>query len=242
MDNLKKIVSVAQIREAENYSIKKESISSLELMENAALSFVKALEKQKIASKKIIVVCGVGNNGGDGFAVCRLLRDKGIDASAMLIKFKETLSKDCETNKNKLIDVIELDASSPLPDFSQFDIVIDAIFGSGLNKPVIGFVAQTIDVINKAGKEVYSIDVPSGLFCDAISTSKSIVNSTLTISFQRPKLAFFFPENGNYVKNWEVVDIGLDESFLQEQESSYFILDDVVSKLVKLRPIGRAHV
>lgn len=235
MNNLKKILNVTQIRETDIYSIKQHAISSLELMENAAHAFVDALKKEELTSKKIIVICGAGNNGGDGFAVCRILRDQGIDASAVLVKFKETLSKDSEINKKRLQDVSVLDASTPLPDFSQFDIIIDAIFGSGLNKSVTGFVANIINEINDAGKKIYSIDVPSGLLCDTISESDCIVKSTLVISFQRPKLSFFFPENRAYIENWEVVDIGLDEPFIQQQVSDYFMLDGVVEKRVKPR-------
>ena len=235
MDHLKKILNVSQTRASDSYSIKKNSISSLALMENAALSFLKALKKQDIASKKIIVLCGAGNNGGDGFAVCRLLRNQGISARAVLVKFRETLSKDCELNKNRLEEVTILEASSPLPDFSPFDIIIDAIFGSGINSPVKGFVARLIEAVNHSGKIIYSIDVPSGLLCDAISESECIVKATLVISFQRPKLSFFFPENSAYIENWEVVDIGLNEAFIQEQESTYFILDEELERYVKPR-------
>jgi len=236
MDNLKKILNASQIQEADNYTIKNNSISSLELMESAAHSFVKALVKQNIESKRIIVVCGVGNNGGDGFAVCRLLKDRGIIASAVLVKYRETLSKDCNVNKNRLQDVTVLDSLSVLPDFSNFDIIIDGIFGSGLHNSVKGFPARVIESINNSGKEVYSIDVPSGLSCDTISKSKHIIKSTHVISFQNPKLSFFFPENSTYIKSWEVVDIGLNESFLDKRELSYFILDERVSKHVKSRP------
>jgi hydroxyethylthiazole kinase-like uncharacterized protein yjeF len=236
MDNLKKILNVAQIREADNYTIKNNPITSIELMESAANSFVKALEKEELTSKKIIVVCGPGNNGGDGFAVCRILKRKGFDASALLVKFKETLSPDCEVNKNRLEKVLTIESSSPSFDFSQYDLIIDAIFGSGLNSPIKGFVSEVIEAINSAGKEVYSIDVPSGLSCDTISKYDCIVKSAHVISFQRPKLSFFFPENSDYIKSWEIVDIGLDESFIQGQESIYSILDESVSQYVITRP------
>tara|TARA_R110000737_G_scaffold50895_2_gene71977 strand:+ start:17531 stop:19018 length:1488 start_codon:yes stop_codon:yes gene_type:complete len=236
MDNLKKILNVAQIREADNYTIKNNPITSIELMESAANSFVKALEKEELTSKKIIVVCGPGNNGGDGFAVCRILKRKGFDASALLVKFKETLSPDCEVNKNRLEKVLTIESSSPSFDFSQYDLIIDAIFGSGLNSPIKGFVSEVIEAINIAGKEVYSIDVPSGLSCDTISKYDCIVKSAHVISFQRPKLSFFFTENSDYIKSWEIVDIGLDESFIQGQESIYSILDESVSQYVITRP------
>jgi len=236
MDNLKKILNVSQIQEVDNYSIKNKSISSLELMESSAHSFVKALEKQNIGSKRIMIVCGVGNNGGDGFAVCRLLKNRGINANAVLVKFRETLSKDCMVNINRLQDVTVLDSLSVLPNFSNFDIIIDAIFGSGLNSSVNGLPAGVIESINNARKEVYSIDVPSGLSCDTISKSEHIIKSTHVISFQNAKFSFFFPENSSYIKSWEIVDVGLNESFIPRQEIAYFMLDERVLKYVKSRP------
>lgn len=236
MDDLKKIINVAQIRAAEQNYLQENSTPSLELMENAALAFVHAIATKELTTKKIWVLCGTGNNGGDGFAVCRLLRDRGIAADALLIQFSETLSADCLANKNRLQQVTVLDSSAPPPDFSSVDLIIDAIFGSGLNKPVTGFTAHIIEAINKAGTTVYSIDVPSGLLCEGISESECIVKSDLVISFQRPKLSFFFPENGAYVKQWKFADIGLSEAFIHEQETAYFLLDEQVSKQVKSRP------
>ncbi|MFD1553656.1 bifunctional ADP-dependent NAD(P)H-hydrate dehydratase/NAD(P)H-hydrate epimerase [Putridiphycobacter roseus] len=235
MAPLKKILNVAQIRATDKYTMDNAPIASIDLMEQAALAFVKAFEKHSNASKKIIIVCGVGNNGGDGLAVSRLLRQKGMDVHVMLVKFKETLSADCKINKNRLKEVEELTVTDTVPDFAAYDIIIDALFGSGLNNPVKGFPAAVIAAINKAEKTVFSIDVPSGLPCDAISTSKSIVNNSHVISFQRPKLAFFFPEHRAYIRDWEVVDIGLDEAFIQAQKSNYFLLDESVAKIVKIR-------
>ena len=235
MKNFKKIINITQTRNTDNHTIQKNDISSLELMENASLAFVKALEKKGILSKKIMVICGVGNNGGDGFAVCRLLRERGISATAVLVKFKDTLAKDCSVNLKKISDAIILNPESELPDFSNIDIIIDAIFGTGINKPVRGFAANVIEAINNSGKTVYSLDVPSGLICDEISNSEYIVKSDFVISFQRPKLAFFFPENKSYINDWEIVDIGLDEAFIQEQETDKFVLDETILNLVKKR-------
>ena len=236
MFDLKKILNVQQTREADNYTIQHLPIASLALMENAAMAFVKAFEKHDIASKKISIVCGAGNNGGDGLAVCRLLQNKGINATAVLVKFKDTLSKDCQANADRLKDVVVVDSNTKIPDFNDCDIIIDAVFGSGLNSAVKGFPANMIEAINKGNKEVYAIDVPSGLFCETISESGSIIKNAHVICFQRPKLSFFYPENSPYIKTWEVVDIGLDEAFIQSQTSKHYILDEQVPTLVKDRP------
>ena len=239
MYKFKKIINASQTRAVDQYTIKNNPISSIDLMENAAnafvQAFVRAFDQDELISRKIVVLCGTGNNGGDGFAVCRILKNKGINASAILVKFRETLSQDCLINKNRLENVKTLDESLPIPDFSHYDIIIDAILGSGLSAPVTGFVARVVEAINNAEKDVYSIDVPSGLPCDSIAESDCIVHTAHVISFQRPKLSFFLPENSAYIKTWEAVDIGLNESFIQEQDSNLFLIDESISQHVKQR-------
>lgn len=235
MYSLKKVLTTHQLRETDKFIIGSKAITSLELMENAASSFVNLLEKKNLFNKQIMVICGTGNNGGDGFAICRLLLDKGVDVVAVLVKNNEILSEDCLANFNLLDDVIVLKPDSKLPDISTIDLIIDGIFGTGLTRPVTGFVANVINAINDSGKTVYSIDVPSGLSCDDVSKSEKVVTADRVISFQRPKLAFFFPENSEYIKDWEVVDIGLNEDYMQTLDSTYFVLDENIQDHVKLR-------
>lgn len=235
MKGLKKISTVSQTREVDSYSIKEKFISSWELMENAAHAFVNAIDTEELLSKKILVLCGTGNNGGDGLAVCRILLERGIDAEAILVQFKESLSTDCAINFNKLQTISVLKPSDPLPDFNQFEIIIDALLGTGINGPVNGFLANLIDEINQSGKTIYSIDIPSGLLCDEITESNCVVKSDLVISFQRPKFCFFLPENGTFVKKWQVVDIGLSEEYIQELPSNTYLLDHKISRFVKNR-------
>ncbi|TYP96043.1 NAD(P)H-hydrate epimerase [Tenacibaculum adriaticum] len=235
MIHFKKILNVAQIRNTDNYTIKNSTVTSLELMENAANAFVKSIENEDIEDKKIVIVCGVGNNGGDGLAISRILKEKGIVTETVLVKFKETLSPDCAANLKRLHRLTTLYEGSTLPDFSNYDIIIDAIFGSGLSKPVQGFIGKVIEAMNDSKKIIFSVDIPSGMYCDTISDSEFIVKSDLVITFQRPKFSFFFPENAPYVKNWTVANIGLDEEFIQSQEANEYLLDTVISKHVKVR-------
>lgn len=235
MFDLKKIISANQTKETANYTIKKEGISSLKLMERASLSFVNAIHKNIYNYSKIVVICGVGNNGGDGFAITRILQAKGYLAEAILIKTANNLSLDCKTNFNKLEEVTIIKSEDDLFDFNKFDIIIDAIFGSGLTRKVEGLAAKTIKSINEAKKHVFSVDIPSGLYCDQLPDSDFIVKSDLTISFQRPKLSFFFQESNQYIKNWKVINIGLDEDFIQKLPTNNFVLDSTISKSVKKR-------
>ncbi len=232
---LRKILNADQVRKADQYTIDQEPISSIALMERASKAFISAIRNSELKKKRILIVCGVGNNGGDGLAIIRLLRAKGMNVQALLVMFKETLSPDCNANLNRLDDLNRLESGDSIPDLSSFDLIIDGIFGSGLTRPPEGFVAELILAINESGKEIYSIDVPSGLNCDSIANSTYIVKADRVISFQRPKMCFFYPENGPYIKSWEVADIGLDEGFIQEQDSDHYILDHQISRLVKDR-------
>lgn len=235
MKGLNRILNIAQLRESDNFTIKQNNISSLRLMENAAHAFVNALLNKNLIGKRILVISGTGNNGGDGLAVCRILQNKGFKANAILVKIKEKLSTDCAINLERVQNVSILLPESELPNFSKTDIIIDALFGTGLNKPIKGFVAKLIKAINKSNKVIYSIDIPSGLKSDGISNSKKVIKSDHIISFQRPKLSFFLPENNLYINNWETVDIGLIEPFLQHQKSNKYILDESILKFIKIR-------
>ncbi len=236
MFGLQKIISAEQTRHADLYTIKNEPISSMDLMERASLAFVEEFLKYEVVSKtKIAVVCGVGNNGGDGFAITRLLLAKGFDIHPFLIQIKDELSADCQTNSDRLHTIDIITGHNQVPSFDGFDIIIDAIFGTGLNSPVRGFTAEVITAINNSSAKVYSVDLTSGLFSDEITVSESVIKSDVTISFQRPKKAFFYPENNEFIKSWKVVNIGLNEGFIQNQASTEFILDDIIANRLKTR-------
>ncbi|RKF03490.1 NAD(P)H-hydrate epimerase [Tenacibaculum lutimaris] len=236
MKILEKILNVSQTREADKHTILKEDISSFALMGQASLAFVKAIEPLLQRSQKIAIIGGSGNNGGDGFAIARILRNKKYNIQPFLVQFKDILTPDCIINYEKLHDTIVINSTSEIPDFSEYDVIIDGIFGFGLSRPITGFTKQVIENINKAKKTVYAVDVPSGLYCDKLPDSETIVQADIVVSFQRPKLSFFFPENGNYVKNWKTVDIGLDEEFVQQQDSKHFILNEKIVDILTNRP------
>jgi hydroxyethylthiazole kinase-like uncharacterized protein yjeF len=234
---IKKILSAYQTRLADEYTIEHSNISSWELMEMATSSFFDALMGHSVYRKRVIVICGVGNNGGDGLALCRMLRKKGIYARAVLVKFKDELSPDCISNLELLEDVTIVEHISDLPNLDLSDIVIDSIIGSGLKNKVNGLIEEVVDRINLSGKQVVSMDIPTGMSGDKIiQFGAPVVNADLVISFQRPKLSFFYPEHGSFIKNWEIVDIGLDEQFIQNQKSNSFWIDKKVFDMVKYRP------
>jgi NAD(P)H-hydrate epimerase len=235
MFGLQKILSAEQTRSTDAFTIENEPIASIDLMERASQAFVNEFLKHETSTSKIAVVCGTGNNGGDGFAIARLLKAKGYKVTPFLIKFRDLLSPDCQSNFNRLEDVIVVSAFDELPNFNTFDLIIDSIFGTGLKRPSEGFVADVITKINSSSAKVYAVDLPSGLFSDELTNSENVVQSDVTISFQRPKKAFFFPENTDFIKAWKVVDIGLNEDFIQEQDSHEYVLDHRISNQLKPR-------
>ena len=228
-------MNVKQTRLADQYTIENLPIASIDLMEQASLAFVKAIETKLEQGNKIGVLCGVGNNGGDGMAVARILQEKGFEVDTFLIKFKANLSADCAINMSRLRNVKVIENESYLPSLAHYDVLIDAILGSGLSQSPRDFLAAVIAHINASGKKIYAIDVPSGLAADDLLNNPTAVKTDVCISFQRPKLAFFYPENYTYLKHWSSVDIGLDEAFIQAQDTKYFLLDESIAAHVKIR-------
>lgn len=235
-----KILSSEQIREADAYTIKNEPISSIDLMERASEAFTVWFVQHFDKSKPVNVICGPGNNGGDGLAVSRMLIQKGFEMKVYIVHKKDKGSDDFETNLSRLTQlqkVEKLHNVDDLPEISSDDLVVDAIFGSGLSRPAEGFFAGIIKVINESKSTVVAIDIASGLFSDKHVQGKNVVEADYTISFQLPKLAFFMPENEMYVGEWHVVDIGLSKKFINEATTSYYSLEikQIVGKLLKRR-------
>ncbi|MCB9261680.1 MAG: NAD(P)H-hydrate dehydratase [Flavobacteriales bacterium] len=234
MISLKKILNTQQIRDADNYTIQNKPIGSIDLMENAANAFVHCIEN-KIDNGQMAIVCGMGNNGGDGLAVARILKNRNILVKCFLVKHRTECTADCQINLERLGQVEFIESENNLPNFAEFTLVIDALLGSGLTGEVSGLMARVIDRINETAQQIISIDLPSGLPSDGIAQSQSIIRADLAVSFQRPKWSFFMPENGSFVKEWTTVEIGLNEDFIQNQTTEKYVLDSRIEHWVKPR-------
>ncbi len=235
-----KIFSAAQIREADEFTIKYEPIKSINLMERASKAFVEWFEDNFDKKRRVFIFCGTGNNGGDGLAISRMLTFKKWKVSTFTIKKTSKRTQDFTINYLKLAEVREVDDISNKEDlkmeFTPEDIIIDAIFGSGLARPVKGIYADVIEFINNSGATVVSVDVPSGLFIDLPTKEGAIVYADHVVSFQLPKMAFFMRENQEYVKNWHTVDIGLHPNYLNNTAAPYEFVDkDYVKGMVRAR-------
>jgi len=223
------ILPVEKIREADAYTIAHEPIKSIDLMERAARACTQWLSEYAAMYKNYKVLCGMGNNGGDGLAMARILHNKGLNVEVFYIKHAQQASADNLENFKKIANipglvVTEVFENEPLPEVEKGDVFIDALLGSGLNKPVTGFLAGIIKQVNESDAFIVSVDIPSGLFVSQSNDSKgAIIRADYTLSFQLPKLAFFIPENETYVGEWVLLDIGLDEEFIKHCNTNYYL-------------------
>lgn len=208
------IFSANTIKEIDRQTIDIEGIKSIDLMERAASAFVEAAEKMLSPHERIFIFAGSGNNGGDAFAIARMLSEQGFDTKLFFVDANTHCSPDCEKNKERFLQKFPkrffcIRNAEELPVF-DCDTIIDGIFGSGLNRPVGGLYKQCIQAINRSQKRVLAIDIPSGLPADGINFGNdTAIKATETYTFQFPKLAFLLPENEQYVSRFEIVDIGL---------------------------------
>lgn len=264
-----KILPVDKIREADAYTIENEPIDSIDLMERAASKVYEWFMKRcKTKEVNVKIFCGIGNNGGDGLAFARMLYFTGIIPEVFIVRVSDKMSRDCEMNFNRLKDcrdvtlvaseseipMYEIFSEDDFPIIKDDDIVIDAIFGSGLNRNVEGFAAELISHLNNNNAIRIAIDIPSGLFADGgqqsmfngqqtLSTvyspkliAHSIFKADYTLSFQFPKLAFMFPENDVYVGQWEILDIGLHKDFIDNVEVlNFYTTEDMAMPILRKR-------
>lgn len=238
-----KIISSIQLKELDKYTITHEPVSSIDLMERAAHALTDAITKRWNNSFQTVVFAGPGNNGGDALAVARMLSQKNYRVEVFLFNTKGKLSEECQTNLNRLktcgsVYFTEISTQFDPPTLSENHLVIDGLFGTGLNKPLNGGFAAVVKYINASKAQVVSIDIPSGLMGEdnTYNIRSHIVRADVTLSIQLPKLSFFFPENEDIVGEWELLDIGLKQSFIDAAVSPYATLEkQEIRQLLKPR-------
>jgi ADP-dependent NAD(P)H-hydrate dehydratase / NAD(P)H-hydrate epimerase len=228
-----KIFSKDQIIEADRFTIENDPIASIDLMERAAKNCFEWINENIINNNsklKFKIFCGTGNNGGDGLAIARLLTANNQKCDVYIVKYSDKYSPDFLINRKKLesidVPVIEIDSEN-FPEIQPSEIVVDAIFGTGLSKPVTGFTARLIQHINKSGAKTISIDIPSGLFADSNEDNikENIIAAHTTLSLEFPKLSFMLPEYGNYAGNIEIISIGISKSYIESTSTPYHYID-----------------
>jgi len=235
------LLTAAQIREADAYTIAHEPITSVNLMERAAKAFVGWFINHFPDKRQAIsIYCGTGNNGGDGLAIARMLHDHHYKAlNVKVVRFSDKASDDFSANLKRLqktIPLTEININEDAP-AEDSPVIIDAMLGSGLNKPLAGDYEKLVKYLNDLERTIVSVDVPTGFFTEGVvKPGATVLKADLVITFQQAKINFLLPESGPYINCWEVVNIGIDEGFVRSLNSPYqFVEERDIRKLIKPR-------
>ena len=248
-----KILSASQLKVVDAYTIEHEPISSTNLMERASRAIADKIRSHWSIDTPVKIFAGPGNNGGDALAIARMLGETNYKVYVYLFNTSDSLSADCQINKQRLIDfqdvkqntmgvrnveLVEVTSQFTPPKLEEGDLVVDGLFGTGLSRPLNGGFASVVKYINSSPATVVSIDIPSGLMCEdnTYNVMNHIVKANYTFTLQYPKLAFFFAENEQYVGKWEVLDIGGKDPMTEETHTSYYFTEQSdLRPMLKLR-------
>ncbi len=241
---MRKILSSQQTKQLDAITMSAQGISSYELMERAVQNLYAEMEIYcpDFGNKNFLVVAGTGNNGGDGLGVARMLKNANLNVSVWLCDFSSKISPECQTNINRYgEDEILFLSRHEMGNLSISDecIVIDAIFCTGLSRSVTGKYAEVINIINSSDAEVWSIDIPSGLFGEDNSQNDGvIIKANVTFSIGNRPLSAMFAENYRYFGNVRLVDIGHEMKVTDQMECSWYCLEesDAVGRIKPRQP------
>jgi len=225
-----KILSAAEIREWDQYTILHEPIASIDLMERASQAVVKWLLQHYPSADSYGIYCGKGNNGGDGLAIARLLHEQHFPVSVHILEFGHKGTDDFQQNLARLhqypeIDIHFVQSTEQLHPIPGSQVIIDALFGSGLNRALEGLTASLVTHLNQSGNDKIAIDIPSGLFTDRSSKNAIAIRAQHTLSFQCYKPAFLFAENSEFTGELHLLEIGLDPVYYEQLQVQWEISD-----------------
>lgn len=227
-----KIFNASQVKKADTVSIQKQNITSTELMERAATKAFQWIQNKFTNTETTFYVfCGQGNNGGDGLVIARLLKKEGYNVAVIIVEGAGKPTNDFTINLDRLKS-IGVEITSSYTEAEDKQVIIDAIFGIGLTRPLDDKVEKVITYINNTKAVKIAIDVPSGLFLD--QKTEIAIQSDYVLTFQVPKLALYLPGNYPYVKAIAILDIGLDEACIADTDTDYYLTDSqAASQLYK---------
>lgn len=239
-----KIFTSTQIHELDRVTIEKENIKSIDLMERAATALAREIAERWSSLTPIVVFAGPGNNGGDALAIARILAGEGYKVKTFLFNIGNHLSEDCRENKERLIeskagkDFTEVTSQFDPPELPKDTLVIDGLFGNGLNKPLAGGFASLVKYINQCPAKVVSIDLPSGLIAEdnSFNVSANIIRADLTLTLHLPKLSFLFAESQQFLGEVKILDIRLNEDYIDATPAKYRIVEEQeIRSIIKKR-------
>ncbi len=244
-----KLLTAQQIKDWDAYTINHEPVKSIDLMERAAVAFSKWFSsfqeecRDNSRDEVVKIFCGVGNNGGDGLAIARLLAEQKIHVEVFIVEYSKIKSVDFKLNEKKLIDqkkvlITYISQNSELPIITKNCIVIDALFGTGLNKPIDEVALKVVQHINANSTCTIAVDIPSGLKSETFTIDELVENKIIhahqTLTFQVPKQSFLHAETFPFVGEFHILDIGLKNDFLDSVSSNIFYTTQ--NYLPKLNP------
>jgi hydroxyethylthiazole kinase-like uncharacterized protein yjeF len=242
-----KIFSAEQIKACDAYTTREAGISSLDLMERAAGKCVEWIMMHMPKDSVFIILCGTGNNGGDGLAITRMLHQQGYAVKAFLLQFGPELSSDCRYNLQRLQkageDLVDtLQPESLITDIPEHIIIIDALLGTGTNREVEGWLARFIKYINQTPNKKIAVDIPSGMPADTVPRAGAeILRADHTLSFQFYKQTFLHPETGAYTGAVEILDIGLSPTFIEATHTHLYTVDEKLARSLYLLRMPFTH-
>ena len=226
-----KLLSKEQIYEGDRITTERQNISSTDLMERAGTQIFNWMHaRMQGAQVPVHVFCGIGNNGGDGLVLSRHLLTHGYNVKIYIVNYSEKRSRDFLFNYDRIKSTtkdwptILNKGYAPLKIDAQ-DIIVDAVFGIGLNRPPGDWLVGLFRDLEATNAFTLSVDIPSGLYTDkALESPEHAIKANYTLSFQTPKLVFFLKETSHYTVQWEVLDIGIDQEFLSEVEATHELI------------------
>lgn len=238
-----KVFTAKQIAEIDRFTIEREPITDIDLMERASMQVVNWLIYHISNEQKLIFLAGPGNNGGDAMAVARMMAEYNYCCELFLLNYGKPQQGSPATNwqqleAQKLVKLTTVNTENDFPDFPSDSVIIDGLFGSGLNRTVEGLAAKLIAKVNESGASVVAIDIPSGLFSEDNSANdlSKLIRANYTLTFQFPKLSFFFSEHEHILDKWEVLPIGLHPEAIRTFPTNYFFTDqNFISEKIKPR-------
>lgn len=214
------VLTAEQLRQADAHTIDTGTMASIDLMERAASGCAEKLLRGLEHDRPVVVLAGMGNNGGDGLAIARMMHAAGQPLRVFVLRYKENGSTDFQHNLARAqeagVPVVFLEEGDELPGFDLGSLVIDAVLGTGIQRPMVGWLKGVVVSLNGRDNTVVAIDLPSGLFSEDNTGNDpdAILQADRTYTLEVPKLALFLPENERFVGDWEVVPIGLDRGFI----------------------------
>lgn len=238
-----RVVTASQMQNIDRRTIEQYGIPGLELMERAGLGVVRTIEEMlvNVADKKVVIFCGRGNNGGDGFVIARRLFQRGAQVEPYLLGQEKDIKGDAWVNLERVLglglEVKSITEREQMASSLDADLIVDAIFGTGIKGAVKGLAAEVIELINNAEALVVAVDVPSGLNTDTGAVEGPCVQAEVTVTMALPKRGLLLSPGREYAGRLEVVDIGVPPKAIEEEGVNVELLEDKdIAALLPVRP------